>query len=120
MSRAGLGGRASVAEPSAPAAAPAAAAASAAAAIPAPEFTDDKIPNIRRVIARTMHASLTEMAQLSYTSSFDATVILNYRARIKAESERLGLANITLNDIVLYAVSRTLMNPANRDLNAHF
>ena len=67
-----------------------------------------------------MHNSLSEMAQLTYNTSFDATAIMGYRAKIKANMERLGLENITLNDIILFVVSRTLMMPEHRDLNANF
>jgi pyruvate dehydrogenase E2 component (dihydrolipoamide acetyltransferase) len=51
-------------------------------------------------------------------TSFDATAILAFRERVKANMDKLGLPNITLNDIVLYAVSRTLGK--HPDLNAHF
>lgn len=82
------------------------------------EFEEVKIPNIRKVIARSMHASLSEMAQLTLNSSFDAAEIMAYRSKVKNNMETLGLANITLNDIILYAVSRVLKN--HKDLNAHF
>lgn len=88
---------------------------------PAPaaeEYTDVKLSAVRKVIAKSMHASLSEMAQLTHQSSFDATAVLAYRQRVKAGVEPLGLPNITLNDIVLYAVSRTLQN--HPELNAHF
>lgn len=52
-----------------PAAAPAAAPAT---AQTASEYTDVKLPNIRKVIAKSMHASLSNMAQLTLNSSFDA------------------------------------------------
>ncbi len=81
-------------------------------------FEDVKLPNIRKVIAKSMHASLSEMAQLTLNSSFDAAEIMGYRSKVKNSMETLGLANITLNDIVLYAVSRVLKN--HKDLNAHF
>lgn len=90
----------------------------AAVAAPAAAFEDVKLPNIRRVIAKSMHASLSNMAQLTLNSSFDATAIMAFRASLKEKAEKLGLNNITLNDIVLYAVARTL--PAHRDLNAHY
>lgn len=112
----GLGGAVSVADLSA--AAPAAAPAAAAPAVPAAEYTDIKLPNIRKVIAKSMHASLSELAQLTNHTSFDATAILAFRERVKANAEKLGLPNITLNDIILYAVSRTLKK--HPDLNAHF
>ncbi len=114
----GIGGRMTTAGAAAAAEAPAAAAA--APAVPAAEFVDEKIPNIRKVIAKAMHTSLSTMAQLTYNTSFDATGVMAFRKRIKESMERLGLANITLNDIILYAVSRTLMMPEHRDFNANF
>lgn len=82
------------------------------------EYTDVRLPNIRKVIARSMHASLSNMAQLTLNSSFDATQVMAYRKMLKANAETLGMNNITLNDIVLYAVAKTI--PAFRDLNAHY
>lgn len=82
------------------------------------EYTDVRLPNIRKVIARSMHASLSNMAQLTLNSSFDATQVMAYRKMLKANAEALGMNNITLNDIVLYAVAKTI--PAFRDLNAHY
>ena len=62
-------------------------------------------------------ASLSGMAQLTLNSAFDATEMLSYRASLKKNGEKMGMPNITLNDIVLYAVSRTVLN--HKDLNAH-
>ena len=62
-------------------------------------------------------ASLSSMAQLTLNSAFDATEMLSYRASLKKNGEKMGMPNITLNDIVLYAVSRTVLN--HKDLNAH-
>lgn len=81
-------------------------------------YTDVKVTNIRRVIAKSMHASLSTMAQLTLNSSFDATELLAYRAKVKANGEALGMANITLNDMVLFAVAKTLMN--HKECNAHW
>lgn len=79
------------------------------------EYTDVKFSGIRRAISKSMHASLSTMAQLTHNSSFDASTILAYRKTLKAaEGEYAG---ITLGDIVLYAVSRTILN--HPDLNAH-
>ena len=108
----GLGGRVSVEDLSAPAAA-----AQPVDAVQAPEYEDVKLTNIRKVIARSMTASLSSMAQLTLNTSFDATELMAYRKKVKENGEKLGLANITLNDMVLYAVSRTL--PNHKDLNAH-
>jgi pyruvate dehydrogenase E2 component (dihydrolipoamide acetyltransferase) len=57
------------------------------------------------------------MAQLTFNSSFDATKILELRKSLKAGAEKMGLANITINDIILYAVSRVVLK--HRGLNAH-
>ena len=81
-------------------------------------YTDSKLSNIRRVIAKTMQESLSSMAQLTHHSSFDATLLLALRARFKAAPADLNLSAITLNDLIFFAVSRTLMR--HRDLNAHF
>ncbi len=94
------------------------AAASAATAPALEEYTDVKLPNIRKVIAKSMHASLSNMAQLTLNSSFDATAIMAFRASVKDNAEKLGLNNITINDIILYAVSRTILSF--KDLNAHY
>ena len=90
------------------------------AAAPAPEaeYVDEKISNIRKVIAKTMHNSLSEMAQLTMMESFDATQLLAYRKNLKANAEKLGLENITINDMVLFAVAKTAM--AHRDFNANY
>ena len=65
-----------------------------------------------------MHQSLSEMAQLTLHSSFNATAIQSYRQKVKAAAELLGLSNITLNDIILFAVSRVIKK--HKALNAHY
>ncbi len=80
-----------------------------------PEFEDVKFSGIRRAISKSMSTSLHTMAQLTHNTSFDATAILNYRKTLKAAGGEY--AGITLGDIVLYAVSRTLLNYP--DLNAN-
>ena len=104
----GLGGRVTVADQ---AAAPAVQGADT-------EYQDVKLPNIRKVIAKSMFQSLSTMAQLTHTTSFDATCIMNFRKGLKAAPEQLQVPNITLNDIILFAASRVL--PKHPDLNAHF
>jgi len=93
-------------------------AASSAVATPAgPDYEEIKMPNLRRVIAKTMHNSLFEMAQLTHNTSFDATQILALRSHLKAAPENMELPKITINDIMLYAASRILMR--HESLNAH-
>lgn len=113
----GLGGRVTVADQAAAAAAPAAQAAPAVQGADT-EYQDVKLPNIRKVIAKSMFQSLSTMAQLTHTTSFDATCIMNFRKGLKAAPEQLQVPNITLNDIILFAASRVL--PKHPDLNAHF
>ena len=98
--------------------APTAVAEAAAPAAPVAEYEDVKLPNIRKVIAKSMHQSLSTMAQLTLNTSFDCTKLQALRASLKNGAEKLGLANITLNDMVLFAVSRVLLN--HKDLNAHY
>ena len=86
-----------------------------AAAVPEAEYEDVKFSGIRRAISKSMSTSLSTMAQLTHNTSFDATQILAYRKLLKASEGEVS--GITLGDIVLYAVSRTLLN--HPDLNAH-
>ena len=109
----GVGGRIRTTDLSAPAAISAA---------PAPigneaGYHDEKLSHLRKVIGTSMRKSLSEMAQLTHHSSFDATAMIAYRKQLKTAAETLNLPNITYNDIVLFAVSRVLLR--HRDLNAH-
>ena len=105
-----------------PPAAPSAAAESA-----GPDVYTEKHTNIRKMIARSMQASLATMAQLTLNSSFDASDIMALRSRLKkAAADGLGagqgfmLAETvpTINDIILCAVSRVL--PRHPACNAHY
>ncbi|MCL2059819.1 MAG: 2-oxo acid dehydrogenase subunit E2 [Oscillospiraceae bacterium] len=80
-------------------------------------YSDEKLPNIRRVIARTMQKSLSEMAQLTHHHSFDATNVLALRAQFKQFGKQRGMDGVTIGDIILYAVSRILRDFP--DFNAH-
>lgn len=82
------------------------------------EYEDIKHSNVRKVIAKSMHASLSNMAQLTFNRSFDATEMMSYRKTLKKSSEAMGLVNITINDIIMYAVSRTLLE--HKSFNAHY
>ncbi|MBR3144809.1 MAG: 2-oxo acid dehydrogenase subunit E2 [Clostridia bacterium] len=82
-----------------------------------PEYVDEPLSNVRKVIARSMTTSLSTMAQLTNNTSFDATALINYRKLLKTKGEALGVNGITISDIIIYAVSRTLKN--HRSLNAH-
>ncbi len=76
------------------------------------------LSGIRRAIAERMRASLQSTAQLTLHTSADARALLAYRQKLKASDESLGLRNVTINDLVMFAVARTLRRfPA---LNATF
>ncbi|MEA4870976.1 MAG: dihydrolipoamide acetyltransferase family protein [Christensenella sp.] len=81
------------------------------------DYDEVKLPNLRRMIAKTMHDSLAEMAQLTHNTSFDATRMLAFREEIKSAPESLYLPKITINDIILFAASRVLTK--HEGLNAH-
>ncbi len=80
-------------------------------------YKDEKMSNIRKVIAKNMVMSLSTMAQLTHTISFDCTNVMAFRKFLKDNAEVLKLPNITINNIIVYAASRVLKN--HRDLNAH-
>jgi pyruvate dehydrogenase E2 component (dihydrolipoamide acetyltransferase) len=63
-----------------------------------------------------MLASLHGHAQLTLHASADARALQAFRKKLKDSPEALGLGGISLNDFILYAVSRTL--PLYPELNA--
>ncbi|MHC6201677.1 dihydrolipoamide acetyltransferase family protein [Breznakiellaceae bacterium SP9] len=71
-------------------------------------ITETAIKGIRKLISDRMHQSLMESAQLTLNSSAPAVRLQTLRARMKGSAEDLGFSKITVNDLVLYAVSRTL------------
>lgn len=97
-----------------PAVKPAASAEQAAPAVSEGEYDDVKFSGIRRAISKSMKNSLASGAQLTNNHSFDATAIQRARAEFKAAGG--DLAGVTIGDMVLFAVSRTLKN--HPDLNA--
>lgn len=105
----GIGGRVSVADAGrAPEAAPAAAAPAAAADFPGAS-TSAPLKGVRKVVAKRMMESLTSTAQLTLNTTANAAGILAMRKKVKNADEALGLNKITLNDLVCFAVSRTLL-----------
>ncbi len=83
-----------------------------------PEYEEVELTNIRKQISSKMYESVQSTAQLTLDTSFDASEILEYRKKIKANKEDMDIENITINDMILYTVSRTLLN--HEKLNAHF
>jgi pyruvate dehydrogenase E2 component (dihydrolipoamide acetyltransferase) len=74
------------------------------------------VKGVRKVIANRMLESLQTTAQLTLNASADARSLQNYRKQLKASAKELNFQTITVNDLVLMAVSRTL--PQHPQLNA--
>lgn len=81
-------------------------------------FRTEKLSNLRKLVASAMHASLRDSAQLTHHLSADARKLLDYRKRFKQEAEKGSPYNITINDMVCYAVIRALLK--HPGVNAHF
>ena len=76
------------------------------------------LKGVRKVIAARLLESLQTTAQLTFNASASAQVLQAYRQRLKDSNESLGLQQVTINDLILLAVSRIL--PRFPDMNAHF
>lgn len=79
---------------------------------------EEPIGGIRKVIAERMLNSLQSTAQLTLNSSADARSLLSLRKKLKSSPEKMDLSQVTIGDLVLFAVSRTL--PDFSELNAIF
>ena len=84
--------------------------------------TETQIKGIRKIIAGRMLASLSETAQFTLNASAPAVQLQELREMFKSKkdsknSSEAGLATITVNDLILFAVSRIL--PAYQYMNAH-
>ena len=112
----GIGGRVTLADLAAPAV-PAAPAAPAGVEAVAPEQVESvPVTGVRRLISERMRQSLLDTAQLTMHASADAEALVAYRARLKSSAEHLQLGQVTINDLILFAVARTL--PQFPQLNA--
>jgi pyruvate dehydrogenase E2 component (dihydrolipoamide acetyltransferase) len=83
------------------------------------DYEDRKLSNMRKIIAKSMHMSLQNSAQLTHHLSADARRILELRKQVKAAFDAKKLdANITLNDMVCLAVIKALKKFP--EVNTHF
>jgi pyruvate dehydrogenase E2 component (dihydrolipoamide acetyltransferase) len=87
-------------------------------------ITETPVKGIRKIIADRMYKSLAETAQLTLNSSAPVSKLQEIRSRIKAQEEieaifirELKSSKITVTDLILFAVSRTL--PRFPFMNAH-
>lgn len=79
----------------------------------------EPLSNIRKIIAARMHESLQNSAQLTHHMGADARKLLQYRKEIKEAVKKGTLkTDITINDMVCYAVTRALLK--HPEINAHF
>jgi len=76
------------------------------------------VKGVRQLITERMLKSLQSTAQLTLNTSADASSLLSYRKWLKSSPTKLGLDRITINDLVIYAVVKTLSRYT--ALNAHF
>lgn len=76
------------------------------------------VKGVRKVTAKRMLESMQTTAQLTLNAYADATVVKGLREKFKAADPQLGVGKITLNDMVMFAVSYTLRQFP--ELNAHF
>ncbi|MHB9141548.1 MAG: dihydrolipoamide acetyltransferase family protein [Paludibacter sp.] len=83
------------------------------------DYEDKKLTNMRKLIAKAMHSSLQNSAQLTHHLGADARQMLALRKKIKTAMEAGTLTtNITLNDMVCFAVGKALKKYPNA--NSHF
>ena len=82
------------------------------------DYTDKKLSNVRKIIARTMHESISTSAQLTHHMSADARKLLALRNRIKTDQDKGASLNITLNDMICFAVIKALEKFP--EMNSHF
>ena len=87
-------------------------------AITGDDFEVKKLSNIRKIIAQNMHASLQNSAQLTHHMSADVRRMLEYRKVIKKKADAGEIANITLNDMICFAVIKALKKMP--EINVHF
>lgn len=84
-----------------------------------PEYSEQPLSNVRKLISKAMHTSLQNSAQLTHHMSADVRRLLEARQKIK---ERLSTdksqQDITLNDMICWCVIRALGK--NPEANSHF
>lgn len=113
----GIGGRVLSSDLSGTAATPSAATTAAASDFPG-AFTETPVKGVRKVTAKRMLESIATTAQFTLNTYADATALQALRQRLKNSPAQLGVQKVTINDIILFAVSRTVLQfPF---MNSHF
>jgi pyruvate dehydrogenase E2 component (dihydrolipoamide acetyltransferase) len=86
---------------------------------PGPEYSEQPLSNVRKLISKAMHASLQNSAQLTHHMSADVRKLLE--ARLKIKEKRItdkSQPDITLNDMICLCVIRALEKFP--EANSHF
>ncbi len=76
------------------------------------------VKGIRKVVAHRMSESVHTTAQFTMNSFAQATTLLEMRKKLKHSDIEMGLTNITINDLIMFAVTKTLHSFPY--MNAHF
>jgi pyruvate dehydrogenase E2 component (dihydrolipoamide acetyltransferase) len=82
------------------------------------DFEVKNLSNIRKIIAKTMYESISNSAQLTHHLSADVRKLQVLRNKVKANMDKGSVVNITLNDMVCFAVIRALQKFP--EANSHF
>ena len=83
------------------------------------DFEVKKLTNMRKLIAKAMHTSLQNSAQLTHHMSADARTIMALRKKYKKALDAGQISqNITINDLVCFAVIKALKKFP--QVNTHF
>jgi len=83
------------------------------------DYEDKKLTNMRKLIAKAMYTSLQNSAQLTHHLGADARRMMEIRKKVKMAMDAGTLTtNITLNDMVCFAVIKALKKFPN--VNSHF
>jgi pyruvate dehydrogenase E2 component (dihydrolipoamide acetyltransferase) len=82
------------------------------------DYTDVPLSNFRKLVSEAMFRSLQNSAQLTHHLGANASKMLRVRKLVKKKMGEGFVYDITLNDMVCYAVIRALKQ--HPDANAHF
>jgi pyruvate dehydrogenase E2 component (dihydrolipoamide acetyltransferase) len=82
------------------------------------EFEMKPLSHMRKLIAKAMHASLQNSAQLTHHLGADARRIISLRNKVKEAVAKGYPVNITLNDMICFAVIKALKKYP--QVNSHF
>ncbi len=72
------------------------------------EYSEEPLTNIRKIIAKSVYQSLQNSAQLTHHLGADARKLMAARKKIKKAKGNKGYVNITINDLVCFAVIKAL------------